>query len=312
VIVTVTPNASLDLTYRLLAGSGERWGLATDRVHRAQTMTLEASGKGVNVTRILARAGYPSIAVLAAGGTTGDELLRLLTDECVEYRHSHQAGPTRINTTILGDATVTKINGPGSAPSPAEVDDLVQTVARTLEEESKRNGHGTEMWLAVCGSFPPQTDIGLMARLVMTARVAGIRCAVDSSGPALASAISAGAHLLAPNLDELAQVRPALRAVMYDGEEAVRQQISAIAAADGCQLLISLGVDGAIWTNGHRTVHARAEPVIAINTAGAGDALLAGWLSGTDEQDPLVRLQKAVSWGTAACLSATTVAGPAP
>ncbi len=99
---------------------------------------------------------------------------------------------------------------------------------------------------------------------------------------------------------------------MSDGEEAVRQQITALAAADGCQLLVSLGADGAIWTDGQRTVHASAEPVIAINTAGAGDALLAGWLSGTDEEDPLVRLRKAVSWGTAACLSATTVAGPAP
>ncbi len=311
-IVTVTPNASLDLTYQLPAGRGPGPGISTDQVHRAETATLEASGKGVNVTRILARAGCPSIAVLAAGGSTGEQLLTLLSRDGVPFRHAPQAGPTRINTTIVGDGMVSKINGPGSAPSPAEVDNLVATVAQTLDEVSGASGQREPVWLAVCGSFPPQTDVGLMARLVMTARSAGIRCAVDSSGPALASALTAGADLLAPNLAELAQVRTSLWPAVGDDEEAVQQQVSAIATEQGCQLLISLGADGAIWTDGQRTVHASAEPVIAINTAGAGDALLAGWLSGADEQDPLARLQKAVSWGTAACLSATTVAGPAP
>ena len=163
-IVTVTPNASLDLTYQLPVGSTARGGFATDVVLRAESATLEASGKGVNVSRILCRAGFPSIAVLAAGGSTGAQLLSLLSAEGVQFRHAQQAGPTRINTTILVDATVTKVNGPGSAPSPAEVSDLVETVARTLAEVAQLGGHGSEVWLAVSGTLPPPPHLGGGAR----------------------------------------------------------------------------------------------------------------------------------------------------
>jgi 1-phosphofructokinase len=56
------------------------------------------------------------------------------------------------------------------------------------------------------------------------------------------------------------------------------------------------------------TGSAAACRVVARNTAGAGDALLAGWLAGGDSH---ARLARAVRWGRATCLAATTVADPA-
>jgi 1-phosphofructokinase len=61
-------------------------------------------------------------------------------------------------------------------------------------------------------------------------------------------------------------------------------------------------------------LHGRGRPITPVNTAGAGDALLAGWLAEPDpggDSDPQRRLARAVSWAASACLSTTTVF-PAP
>src|SRR3712207_3060623 len=71
VIVTLTPNPSLDLTY----GLGE---LARGEVQRAGSMTVEAGGKGINVSRNLVANGAVSVAVAPVGGPSGEQFLSLL------------------------------------------------------------------------------------------------------------------------------------------------------------------------------------------------------------------------------------------
>ena len=80
-------------------------------VHRATRSTLEASGKGVNVSRALARAGLPTCAVLPAGGAAGRYLAELLEDEGVPHER-RAGGRDRINTTA---------SAPGARPSNSTV-----------------------------------------------------------------------------------------------------------------------------------------------------------------------------------------------
>jgi 1-phosphofructokinase len=317
VIVTVTPNPSLDLTY-LLPASPDGTGGLTDpgvEVHRARSATLEASGKGVNVSRALTLAGRSSTAVLFAGGATGHQMLDLLAAEQVPYRTVVQAGPTRVNTTVLtpGAATI-KVNAPGTGLTADEIDNLVVAVDHELmtlsSEVFVRNASSrriaAEGWLLICGSLPAGVDADrLIGRLVRLARAKGWRVAVDSSGAGLNAGFDAGADLLAPNGAELNAVRPGPPAV---GPDALIVAAAAVAREHGCELLVSLGADGAVWTDGRRTLHARGPVVVPVNTAGAGDALLAGWFAAEPGIDPAVRLATAVAWGAAACLSPTTVA----
>ena len=308
-IVTVTPNPSLDLTYQLPADSPGLADLSTE-VHRADSVSLEASGKGVNVSRALTLAGRPSPAMLFAGGDTGHQLLELLAAERVPYRTVVQAGPTRVNTTVLrpGGPT-TKVNAPGSRLTTEEIDNLVVAVDNelvTLRSETVRGQSPSDDWLLVCGSMPPGVNADtLIGRLVSTAHARGWRVAVDSSGAGLSAGLTAGADLLAPNAAELNAVRPGPPAV---GLDAIVLAAGEVSRERGCELLVSLGPDGALWTDGRQARHARGPVVVPVNTAGAGDALLAGWFSADAGVDPAVRLATAVAWGTAACLSITTVA----
>src|SRR5215211_6300355 len=106
-IVTLTPNPSIDRTVRL-----DR--LVPGAVNRTSRARVEASGKGVNVTRMLRARGVPSIAVLPAGGEEGDQLLALLAGHDVPVRAVPVGGPVRVNISVVSPGgQTTKLNEPG-------------------------------------------------------------------------------------------------------------------------------------------------------------------------------------------------------
>jgi len=293
-ILTVTPNPSLDRTYTL---GGFRLG----ELNRAGVDTVEASGKGVNVALALHAAGDRTGVVLPAGGAEGAQLGALLDAEDLTHRIVPTDTPVRTNVTLLEPGRTTKINAPGHPLDPADADALVEAVeALALGAD----------WVVCCGSLPPDTPSTLISRIVEAGRRSGAQTAVDASGSALLAAAEAGPDLLAPNADELAELTG--RAFPPGGRPLVRAALDAahtVAADTGGGVLVSLGPDGAVWVDLESALHGAAPPVTPVNTAGAGDALLAGWLHrppGDAEPDPADRLRTAVAWGTAACLLAST------
>ncbi|WHT19078.1 1-phosphofructokinase family hexose kinase [Crossiella sp. CA-258035] len=289
-IVTVTPNPSLDRTLVLATR------LRPGQVHRATASRTEASGKGVNVTRVLRANGIDSTAVLPLGGAAGAELRALLVAQQVPFAAVPIAGRIRGNVTVLdGRSGTTKLNEPGPELSAAEIDELVATTAKAVRTSQAR-------WLAICGSLPPGAPPGLVTRLVAAGHAGGAAVAVDSSGAGLAEAVRAGADLVAPNGEELAELA---------GQPVTGPDSAAEAAANlfSGTALVSLGELGAVLVRPNGTaMHAVPPPVTVVNTAGAGDALLAGWLAA--EGPAAARLARAVAWGTGACLAEGTAELP--
>ena len=195
-IVTVTLNPSLDRAVEVDA-------LTRGEVIRATAAHLDPGGKGVNVSRALLANGVPSVAVLPCGGDEGGQLVRLLKAEGVEVLAVPITGRTRSNITLAEpDGTVTKVNEPGPAMYRAEFDEITDRVLTCA---------GSADWVVLCGSVPPGLPDDAYAQLCHRLRAAGIRVAVDTSGPALREAALAGANLLKPNRDELAEVVGAIR-----------------------------------------------------------------------------------------------------
>jgi 1-phosphofructokinase len=298
-ILTVTPNPSLDRTFTV---AGFRLG----ELNRAASDTVEASGKGVNVARVLHAAGVRTGIVLPAGGHEGLQLGALLDAEGLGHRIVPTGTPVRTNVTVLEAGRTTKVNAPGHPLPGSAADAIVEAVADLAL--------GAD-WVVCSGSLPPGTPADLIGRIVVVGRRAGAQTAVDASGLALAAAVRAGPDLLAPNADELAELTG--RTFPPEGEPLVQAALDAarlVATATGGSLLVSLGADGALWVDAVTALHAVAPPVTPVNTAGAGDALLAGWLSTTEpperqtpeRQTPQSRLRTAVAWGTAACLLPAT------
>ncbi|GAA4255366.1 1-phosphofructokinase [Dactylosporangium darangshiense] len=289
-IVTVTLNPSLDRAMDV-------GRLARGAVIRATEAHLDPGGKGVNVSRALLANGVPSVAVLPCGGDEGGQLVRLLKAEGVEVLAVPIAGRTRSNITLAEpDGTVTKVNEPGPALVRAEFDEITDRVLARA---------GTADWVVLCGSVPPGLPADAYAQLCRRLLAAGIRVAVDTSGPALREASTAGATLLKPNRDELAEVVGRPLGDLGDVVAAAQQLREWGAAA----VLASLGADGAVLVDGDGVVTGTCPVARPRSTVGAGDALLAGFLAGGARG--AAALAEGLAWGAAAVsLPGSRMPGP--
>ena len=127
-ILTLTPNPSIDRTVTL---DGE---LSRGQVHRVASVTSQAGGKGVNISRAAVSAGIPSIAVVPAA--KDDPFVIELLGAGIDCRPVRPAGDVRVNLTITEpDGTTTKLNSPGAAVlAPAHLEWLAQAMlARAAE-----------------------------------------------------------------------------------------------------------------------------------------------------------------------------------
>ncbi|AEV87255.1 phosphofructokinase [Actinoplanes sp. SE50] len=289
-ILTVTLNPSVDRALEVDA-------LLRGEVLRAVDSHIDPGGKGVNVSRALLANGVRSTAVVPTGGAEGEQLVDLLRGEGVDLVAVPIVGRTRSNITLAEpDGTVTKVNEAGPTLSAAEfgqVSDAVLTAARSAG------------WVVICGSLPPGPSVADFQALCERLVAAGVRLAVDSSGPGLRAGVTAGAALVKPNREELAEAAGTELATFGDVLEACERLRKAGAGA----VLASLGADGAVLVEESGVLAGRSPAGVPRSTVGAGDALLAGFLAaGARGADALI---EGLAWGAAAVsLPGSRMPGP--
>jgi 1-phosphofructokinase len=265
-ITTVTPNPSLDRTLHV-----DRF--VRGRVNRASATIVEPSGKGVNVALALHGVGVGVRTVLPIGGSAGHEIASLLDDLGLTHVDVPIAGAVRSNVSLVeADGHSSKVNEPGPQLSDTEVDALC---AMALA------GSDVGEWVLWAGSLPGGFTAQRFADAVADTRSAGRLVAVDSSGPALTRVLSQHGdrlpHMVKPNAEELAELAGRHLTTLGDVADAAR-----VLVARGVRtVLISLGHNGALLvdTDLPTPLHGRAAAHRVVNTVGAGDAFLAGWLA---------------------------------
>jgi 1-phosphofructokinase len=279
VILTVTLNPSVDRALEVDV-------LIRGEVLRAGDSHIDPGGKGVNVSRALLANGVRSTAVVPTGGAEGEQLVDLLKGEGVDMVAVPITGRTRSNITLAEpDGTVTKINEAGptlSAGEFAQVSDAVLTAARSAD------------WVVICGSLPPGPSVPAFAALCERLVAAGARLAVDSSGPALLAGVHAGAALIKPNREELAEAVGAELHTLGD----VLDACARLRKAGAGTVLASLGADGAVLVEESGVLAGTSPVSLPRSTVGAGDALLAGFLAAGARG--AAALIEGLAWGAAA------------
>jgi 1-phosphofructokinase len=129
--------------------------------------------------------------------------------------------------------------------------------------------------VAACGSLPPGVPEDTYALLCARLSAAGIQVAIDTSGPALISALAAGPSVVKPNLEELAE---AVGAPLHSVGEVV-EAAQLLRAKGAGEILVSLGGDGAVLVSAAGVCSGECPVAEPRSTVGAGDALLAGYLA---------------------------------
>ncbi len=289
VILTVTLNAALDITYGVPQ-------LRRHASHRVTNVIERPGGKGLNVARVLAALGHETVVTGFVGGVTGEAMraqLRdagpssaagALTDALVPI-----AGATRRTVGVVDAATgdTTQLNEAGPTITPAEWGAFTDAYGTLLRDASA---------VALCGSLPPGVPVGAYGPLVREARAAGVPVLLDTSGEPLHRGIAARPDLVKPNAAELAELTGSTEPLRA-AQDARRRGAHAVIASLGADGMLAVTPDG-VW---------RAAPPerIAGNPTGAGDSAVAGLLSAWSEGLPWPdRLARAVA------LSAATVRAP--
>ncbi|MFJ3232277.1 1-phosphofructokinase family hexose kinase [Streptomyces sp. NPDC086787] len=282
-ILTVTLNSALDITYRVRS-------LRPHSAHRVTDVRERPGGKGLNVARVLAALGHEVTATGFAGGGTGRAVRERLADTPgVTDALLPVAGATRRTVAVVDELTgdTTQLNEPGPQIGPAEWAAFQDAYVNLLDGATA---------VALCGSLPPGVPVGAYAGLVRGARAAGVPVLLDTGGEPLRRGVAARPDIIKPNSGELAELTGShepLRAT----QDARRRGARAVVASLGAQGLLAHTPDG----------HWRAAPPACLrgNPTGAGDSAVAGLLSGLVENLPWPdRLARAVA------LSAATVRAP--
>ena len=293
-IVTLTPAPTLDRTYFVK-------NLEPGGVNRAHRVGEELAGKGINVSRALRLANIAAPGVVPIGDAdtgvlerTGSEFLTPLWVE----------GTLRVSTTIVEEnGPTTKINENPRPLKQADWEHVLELTEQTLIENDAK-------WLVVAGAHPEILETGkaidLQPLFDLTKKL-NIRVGLDTSGPALRNwAQNGSATLMKPNAHELAECVGKELKTFGDVIDAARQLNG---WGVDC-VMASLGVDGIIAVTSSHAINARTPPVKVINTVGAGDSTIAGFLAAlashpADETaygvgfDIAEGISAAVQWGAA-------------
>lgn len=282
-ILTVTLNAALDVTYEIDA-------LVPRGSHRVRTVRERAGGKGVNVASVLACLGVPAMATGLIGGRTGAEITGDLDARGLAHAFFTCTGASRRTVTVVsitdGDATI--FNEPGPSVTPDEWLAFVEDLARLVSQVN-----ATVVVLA--GSLPRGVPDDAYAQLIVVAQAAGARTIVDADGIPLRCAAAAHPDVVKPNLAELTAAT---------GETDPVAGAAALRGHGALDVVVSLGGDGLLaLPRDSRPLRARLRARLSGNPTGAGDAMVAALAAGlASGRDWPSMLPDAVAWSAAAVL----------
>ena len=256
-IYTVTLNPALDKTVEIP-------GMALDTVNRVTSMRTDPGGKGINVSKVIAKLGGESCAVGILGGESGRTLLAALEREGLRTHFRFVEGQTRTNLKIIDRAlhTNTDINEPGLTVSPADLDALLRDLLGMVRE-------GDIVVLA--GSLPQGAPQDTYRVWTAACREKGARVCLDADGVLLAEGLKAAPYLIKPNEDELSRL---VGHRLTDTDELIAEG-RRLLKGGVTRVVISLGERGALYLRGNEVLYAEGLSVPVGSTVGAGDSVVA-------------------------------------
>lgn len=256
-IYTCTITPSLDYTTYLP-------DFTAGKLNRTGEVYYYPGGKGINVSRVLKRLGADNIALGFTGGFTGHYIEEFLKKEGVATDFIETDEITRINVKIKS-AQETELNGPGPELDAVQLNELMDKAGQMQRGD----------WLVLAGSLPASIPESFFMDLAETCRRLGVKFVLDTSGPALAKLIQHGPFLIKPNQEELGELFG--RHITSMAEAAFYAKKLVATGVDN--VVVSMGGDGALLATSELLLQAKAPKGKAVNTVGAGDSLVSGFIA---------------------------------
>lgn len=260
-IYTVTFNPSLDYIVSVD-------NFTTGKVNRTTKEILFPGGKGINVSIVLNNLGMESTALGFIAGFTGEEIRRRLLDfQIKEKLISVPEGISRINVKLRSNEE-SEINGMGPQIDSNALGKFMKQLDQLTKEDT----------LVLAGSIPSVLPDTIYRDIMSRLKEKNIRIVVDATKDLLVNVLEYQPFLIKPNNFELGEIF---------GVSDLRDKKEVITYAKKLQekgaqnVLVSMAGDGAVLVaQDHTVLEASAPKGNVVNSVGAGDSMVAGFLYG--------------------------------
>ncbi|WP_124066556.1 1-phosphofructokinase [Clostridium sp. E02] len=259
-IYTITFNPALDYVVKV-----DHFTLGS--VNRTESETIYSGGKGLNVSAILETLGYENTALGFIAGFTGQEIEKRVHEMGFQSDFIHvEKGCSRINVKLKSEKE-TEINGIGPMINDSHVEQLF----------AKLTGLCNGDVLVLSGSIPKSVDDDIYERIMEFLDGRGVRIVVDATKDLLLNVLKYHPFLIKPNSHELGDM---FGVTLKDPEDIIHY--GKLLQQKGAQnVLISRAGDGAILiTEEDEVIQSGVPSGVVINSVGAGDSMVAGFIAG--------------------------------
>lgn len=261
-IYTITLNPALDYIIKLKE-------LVPNEINTSESEYILPGGKGINVSIILKRLDVESVTLGFISGFTGKEIQKLVEKEKIQTDFINlEEGHSRINVKILEDEKETAINSKGPLVDNKSIEKLYQKLNNLKENDI----------LVLSGSIPKGIKEDIYEEICEKIKDKNVKIVVDSTKKLLLNTLKYRPFLIKPNHHELGEI---FNVQILNQDQAI-EYAKKLQQKGAQNVLVSMGEKGSILLdeNGKSYKKAAISNKNVINTVGAGDSMVAGFLAG--------------------------------
>lgn len=261
-IYTITLNPALDYIVSLKK-------LVANEINTSTSEYILPGGKGINVSIILKRLDVESVILGFVSGFTGVEIQSLVEDEKIRTDFINlESGHSRINVKILEDEKETAINSKGPLVDNKSIEKLYQKLNNLKENDI----------LVLSGSTPKGMNENIYEKICEKIKDRNVKIVVDSTKKLLLNTLKYRPFLIKPNHHELGEM---FNVQILNQDQAI-EYAKKLQQEGARNVLVSMGEKGSVLLdeNGKSYKKDVIKSRNVVNTVGAGDSMVAGFLAG--------------------------------
>lgn len=285
-IITITINPAYDIHYYIDDFKSNNEYYCNDR-------SKHAAGKGINISKALSVNGIDSTAFIITGKrNSSDYIEQLKSFEHIKCEYLEIDGDIRENITIHSKSGETKICQEENDVRFEHITELFSMIRKIVDDKT---------YVVFSGRIPKGIDCELLINELLKLKESGANLIVDTSSFTYNQIKQISPWLIKPNVPEFINLTGIKEFDISDVKTLLMEKF------DFCNVLLSLGKDGALIYFDKQILLSKAPEIKPKSTIGAGDSMIAGFLSSyTITNDISKALKCAVAYGSAKCLSEGT------
>jgi len=268
-----------------------------NEVNRCSFYRLDASGKGMNVARIISQIGGHAMHLTHLGGARMDEMKALINKDNIDLHYIEVKSNIRTCTTIINnenESTTELVEEPNAVDADSDIK-IRELFSEIIEKCST---------LIISGTRAPGYSASLYSDFVKIAKQLGKRVILDIKGDDLDSSLPYSPDVIKPNLSEFVSTYLPHKTVHESDENSamkdeVTKKMKELNEKYHCNIIITRG-KYPIWMYSEEGFYEiPTQKVKVVNTIGCGDALTAGIAYHLDKGETLKEaVQKAVAYSS--------------